>query len=307
MKKPYFNNPRVKQSYQGPPRNRAERRAMAKNKGRRVEASAKLDGLLRMAKGLSGRKFIQQTLNLDTRPTPEQMAKIQEEAKKKAANLKRAITRRENQDIKRYLQAEEDRAEELNQALDTAARLQSGFKFGNGYYTQYLEPLMRRLKELGYDYDYNPNDDGNKNLMYKEVRFDRLPNDEEVNKYVKKILELEFSSDENYKQMKLNNTLAANHTLVIDNDLDKSHMNELIVMMKNSAAWAIASRTAASSDQRKENWIKMYTKFSEAYDNGLKSMVEDIIKHPDDYTIDTLETTITSAIREQNEKDNKRK
>ncbi len=313
---PYFNNPRVRiQPYQGPPRNRAERRAMAKNKGRGVERLSNLERVKRQTQTLKQRQF-RTEIKKFKEPGFEELQPHEyvdyealqiAELKKRQAVEKRRETLREKKEVELFLESEEDRAEDLNNALDTATRLQSNFSLGNGKYASYLEIIVERLKELGYPVPtYDTKD---LNHMYANVRFDRLPNDPDINQAIEQIMKLDFSSEENYHSMKVSSATAAFKTLVDDNnlvdyndDLSKARMNELLLLMESSAAWEIAKRNAPDSEQIKANWVDLYTKFDEALSNGLKDVVLEILNNPDSHTVktalDTVEEEITNALKE---------
>lgn len=223
---------------------------------------------------------------------------------KEQANIKRQITRRENKAANEYAEIwqpdEVKRAEELNEALETATVLQKNFKHGNGKYTQFLEPLMDKLKELGYDYDFD-NADG-KNFYYKNVRFNELPDDPDVNFYVRKILELDFSSMDNYHKMLSENAASAYITNVFGTGKsagvdDASNWIALSQYMSSSAAWAIAKKNAPDSDQVKENWVELYSIGNRAFrENVFDTFIAEVIGNPDGNTVETARDTIEDAI-----------
>ena len=218
---------------------------------------------------------------------------------KKQTNIKRQITRRENKAAKEFSQKSFNRAEELNKALDIATDLQKNFKHGNGKYAQYLEPLMKRLKELGYDYELD-NYNGNKNMLYKSVRFEELPDDQRVNDLVNKILSLNFSSYENYQNMLTENS-AMSYVSNVQNSMTQDaaqNMAALEDVMNSSAAWAIAKKNAPDSEQTKANWVQLYSLADLAYKGGLlDKFIQEVISNPDFNTVETVETIITDALR----------
>lgn len=223
---------------------------------------------------------------------------------KEQANIKRQITRRENKAAKEYAEAwqpdEVRRAEELNEALDTATVLQKGFKHGNGKYTQFLEPLMDKLKQLGYEYDFD--DSEGKNFYYKNVRFNELPDDPDVNFYVRKILELDFSSLDNYHKMLSENAASAYIANVFGSKKspgveDATNWVALSQYMNSSAAWAIAKKNAPDSDQIKDNWIELYSIGNRAFkENVFDTFIAEVIDNPDGNTVETARDTIEDAI-----------
>ena len=220
---------------------------------------------------------------------------------KQQANIKRQITRKENKAAKEYAEAwkpeEEKRAEELNEALDIASELQKNFKHGNGKYAQYLEPLMQRLKELGYDYDEQL--DEGKNFLYKNVRFDKLPDDDRVKQLVDKILSLNYSSYENYQNMLTENAAMAYASNIGSLTPEQAqNFAALADIMNTSAAWAIAKKNAPDSEQTKANWVQLYSIADLAYKNGkIEEFTREIINNPDYNTVDTAEKFITEALK----------
>lgn len=256
---PYFNNRRAVQRQLSmgltEPRNRAERRTMAKSK----------------------KKSKVKDISITTPIVKPFIPKINPQ---KTINKKIA------------------RAEQLNKALDTATRLQKHFKYGNGKYSMYLEPLMKRLKELGYDYDLN-GFDGNLNMLYKYVRFDKLPDDTKVQKYVDKILALNWSSPENYKKMLDRNSKQAYLTNInsAGNKINPQFVSELEELMNSSAAWKIAKKDAPDSDQVKANWVALYNVVEQAFKNNLLDQIRQAFFNADATSLDDIENTIFEALK----------
>lgn len=219
---------------------------------------------------------------------------------KEQANQKRQITRQENKAAKAYAESwkpeEARKADELNEALNIATDLQKNFKNGNGKYAQYLEPLIQRLDELGYKYDEQM--DEGKNFLYKNVRFEELPDDQRVNDLVKKILDLNFSSYENYQEMLIENAVDAYNTMGDRYLNDTQNIAFLLDVMQTSAAWDIAKRNAPNSDQVKTNWTKLYSYADEAQKQGILSdFKEEVMSHPDNYTVEEVEKWLTDALK----------
>jgi len=210
---------------------------------------------------------------------------------KYAAEQIRDLARRDEAEVELFPESSpsEIKAARLNEALDIATELQKDFKYGNGKYTQYLEPLLKRLDELGYDYDLKQFE--GKNFLYQNVRFKELPDDARVNQLVDKILSLNYSSYENYQNMLEENAQAAGITGV-------ENFAVLASVMESSAAWQIAKKNAPDSEQIKTNWVRLYDIAEEAYTEGLLDLfITEVIAHPDDYTLDKAEELITNALK----------
>ena len=210
---------------------------------------------------------------------------------KYAAKQIRDLAKRDKAEVELFPESSpsEIKAAQLNEALDIATELQKDFKYGNGKYTQYLEPLMGVLDELGYDYDLKKFE--GKNFLYQNVRFKELPNDPRVNQLVDKILGLQWSSYENYQDMLEENAQAAGISNV-------ENFAVLANVMESSAAWAIAKRDAPNSDQIKTNWVELYDKAEEAYTEGLlNKFIEEVLGHPDNFTLTKVDEWLTDALK----------
>ena len=210
---------------------------------------------------------------------------------KYAAKQIRDLAKRDKAEVELFPESSpsEIKAAQLNEALDIATELQKDFKYGNGKYTQYLEPLMDVLDELGYDYDLKQFE--GKNFLYQNVRFTELPDDPRVNQLVDKILGLQWSSYENYQDMLEENAQAAGIDSV-------ENFAVLANVMESSAAWAIAKRDAPNSDQIKTNWVELYDKAEEAYTEGLlNKFIDEVLGHPDNFTLTKVDEWLTDALK----------
>lgn len=197
-------------------------------------------------------------------------------------------------------------ADKLNEALNVASEIQKNFPHGNGEYAKYLEPLMKHL--TGYmtdeDNEYYTiyGDVENKNKLYENVRFNELPADDmKVQQYVEKILELDWSSYENYADRYYDiqhNIYTSNITNEKFEDVvDTRYIETLESLMNTSAAWHIATRNAPDSEQAQSNWVDLYNAASIAQRNGNEDVIRQLIRNEVD--LDTIERTIYGALKEK--------
>ena len=249
---------------------------------------------------------------LDINPTDinefeiwDEAERAQEKADKKAKQeaIEQGYVRHA---LERYSESEGydeiELARKLNDALDIASDIQKNFPHGNGEYAKYLEPLMKAL--VGSDIDVvNPYYDladyrGNKNFLYEYVRFEYLPVDNpKVLQYVQKILDLDWSSYENYADRYLEikeNIYDSNTSEITDIDIDMVSILEGI--MNTSAAWHIAQRGANDSEQVKSNWVELFNIASDAYKWGLGDKVRQLIRN--EVSLDEIDRQIYAAIKE---------
>lgn len=296
---PYFNNPRVRQiSYQGPPRNRAERRAMAKSsKKRNVQGFSKLSQLKQKIQNIFKPK--------------ESKAKVVKSADKVAllgeyyAEQKRfdeALEEREARQAE--YQAKRQPAVKVNEALEYASSIYGG----NSEYTKYLIPLMRQL--MGDDYlpeagdkttyftiskDYT----GNPNELFSYVHFKTIPRGTE---YVDKILELDWSSPENYYSHLADINAQRYSSNLTDSGFTPQVIDLLEYIMNTSAAWRIAKRNAQDSDQVKSNWLTLFSTAQEAQGAGsdvMNKFVQMVMNEEDlGIIMQTIDTMIYSSLKE---------
>ena len=198
-------------------------------------------------------------------------------------------------------------ANKLNDALNIASELQKNFPHGNGKYAAYLEPLMKHLTDYKDDSDneyFTVYQDRNKNFLYEDVRFHALPYDDpKVRQFVDKILELDWSSYENYadKYQDIRQSIYESNVFGdgdIDEDLKDYEMNmfmELENIMNSSASWHIASLPGLESDQVKARWSQLYNIGKDAVQFGVKDLFRRMVRNED--TLENIETEIYAAIK----------
>lgn len=300
---PYFNNPRVRQiSYQGPPRNRAERRAMAKSsKKRNVQGFSTLSRLKAKTKDFQPHEFKAETYKIKSQAYKH---KTNEELLDEYQRFKfeEAITKREERQAE--YQAKRQPAVQLNEALEYASSIYGG----NSEYTKYLIPLMRQL--MGDDYlpeagdkttyftiskDYT----GNPNELFRYVHFKTIPRGTE---YVDKMLELDWSSPENYYSHLADINAQRYSSNLTDSGFTPEVIDLLEYIMNTSAAWRIAKRNAQDSDQVKSNWLTLFSTAQEAQGAGsnvMNKFVQMVMNEEDlGIIMQTIDTMIYSAVKE---------
>ena len=280
---PYFNNPRVKLTqYTGVPRNRAERRAMAKkSKGRQIEALKQYNRLVQKTQNIPNITFKTEIRKPVLRYQPSISDKEIDEydqqqianLKKAQANLKRAITRAENKNIKEYLANtytltdEQENAIDINTALDYAESVHGGFN----EYGQLLKSLMKNLlnddsyqpgkdpsKDDNEYFKIDPNYTGKTAELFKYVTFKKIP--DTYLQDIEAIEELPWSSEENYQERldEINKKIYTANVNEFDIDIDPGMIDRLFSIMQSSAAWHIASKWTNDSEQAQAAWESLY-------------------------------------------------
>lgn len=296
---PYFNNPRLRQvSYQGPPRNRAERRAMAKSsKKRNVQGFSKLSQLKQKIQSIFKPKE-SKAKSVKSANKVELLDEYYAEQKR----FDEALEEREARQAE--YQAKRQPAVKVNEALEYASSLYGG----NSEYTKYLIPLMRQL--MGDDYLPEPGDKttyftiskdytGNPNELFKYVHFKTIPRGTE---YVDKILELDWSSPENYYSHLADINAQRYSSNLTDSGFTPEVINLLEYIMNTSAAWRIAKRNSQDSDQVKSNWLTLFSTAQEAQEAGadvMNKFVQMVMNEEDlGIIMQTVDTMIYSAVKE---------
>lgn len=161
-----------------------------------------------------------------------------------------------------------ENATKLNKALDYASD-----KFGNrNDYSKYLIPLLKNL-DPKFDMkkpkpgDYNgfkisDDYDGNPNNLFKYTDFETIPTDDPtVEAYMQQILDLDWSSPENYEKhmADINKSIYESNVASLGVAPGSQFFMILETVMQSSSAWRIAARNADDSDQVKANWELLYT------------------------------------------------
>lgn len=201
-------------------------------------------------------------------------------------------------------QSKRQPAVKLNEALQYASSIYGG----NSEYTKYLIPLMRQL--MGDDYlpeagdkttyftiskDYT----GNPNELFRYVHFKTIPRGTE---YVEKILELDWSSPENYYSHLADINAQRYSSNLTDSGFTPEVINLLEHIMNTSAAWRIAKRNAQDSDQVKSNWLTLFSTAQEAQGAGsnvMNKFVQMVMNEEDlGIIMQTIDTMIYSAVKE---------
>lgn len=317
---PYFNNPRIRlNEYQGPPRNRAERRAMAKAtkpKGRRVEKSTQLSRIKQKTNTLKPHTFVPTTYKFKEKLfydelTDDELLEAEaaqyKELKKAQTNLKREITRRENVDIKEYLKEDEyDNANSVNEALAYASSVYGG----NNEYTQYLKSLMKNLVN---DMSYKPKagDDneyfkvsedytGKDAELFKYVEFKKIP--DEYSQDVEAIQDLDWSSSENYYSHLADIAHQQYKSNLGGKDVEPQVVDRLEQIMNTSAAWHIASKWTDDSEQVQAYWQALFDAGSMALNTSsaiFDSFCQMVRNEEDISTIlETVDDLVYKALKE---------
>lgn len=313
--KPYFNNPRAKAPiYTGVPRNRAERRAMAKRKGQLVEKFNPFKKLKTKFQELKEKVFTpsvnkQKAKDKHVLTDAEIEAYEQKqinELKKAQTNLKREITRRENKAIKDYVEAQN--ADKVNDSIDYASSLYGG----NTEYTSRLLPLMRDLLD-NQQYQPKPGDEnqyfkistdytGQKAELFKYVEFKKIP--EKFDKDVEAIEEMDWSSPENYYEhlADINNQKYMSNVNQMDIPVTPQVIDALSQIMNTSAAWSIAGKWTSDSDQVQQNWMALFDAGQKALntDNNVFDRFIQMIRVEEDlsYILEEVDNLVYQALKE---------
>lgn len=292
---PYFNNPRAKlPQYTGVPRNRAERRAMAKkSKGRQIESLNQYNRLSKKTQSIPIHNFKtvvkKPVLHYEPSISDEELEYYEQQQianlKKAQANLKRAITRAENKNIKEYLANtytltdEQENAIDINAALDYAESVHGGFS----EYGQLLKSLMKNLlNDDSYQPGKDPSKDDNEYFkidpqytgktaeLFKYVTFKKVP--DAYLQDIEAIEELPWSSEENYQERlaEINEKIYTANINELDIDIAPAMIDRLFTIMQSSAAWHIASKWTSDSDQVQANWEALYRAGDMAFNTDSK-------------------------------------
>lgn len=196
-------------------------------------------------------------------------------------------------------------AVELNEALQYASSIYGG----NSEYTKYLIPLMRQLMgddeyipeagdkttyfTISRDYTGNPNE------LFKYVHFKTIPGD---TSYVDAMLDLDWSSPENYYSHLADINAQKYASNLADSDIEPQVIDMLEYIMNTSAAWRIAKRNAQDSEQVKDNWLALFNTAQDAQNAGTDVMNKfvQMVMNEDDLNliIQTIDSTIYSALKE---------
>lgn len=202
-------------------------------------------------------------------------------------------------------QAKRQPAIKLNEALEYASSIYGG----NSEYTKYLIPLMRQLMgddeyipeagdkttyfTISRDYTGNPNE------LFKYVHFKTIPGD---TSYVDAMLDLDWSSPENYYSHLADINAQKYASNLADSDIEPQVIDMLEYIMNTSAAWKIAKRNAQDSEQVKDNWLALFNTAQDAQNAGTDVMNKfvQMVMNEDDLNsiIQTIDSTIYSALKE---------
>lgn len=319
---PYFNNPRVKLSqYQGPPRNRAERRAMAKTKGRSVQQAARQKSQLiaqaHKTRPVKTKYKKSSTTTLSDEELLEAEAQQIAQLKKSQTSLKREITRRENLASKREAELQElygeySNAADVNAALGYAASVYGGY---NDYANEILPLLKEMMRDLTGEDNYKPKQGdeneyfkidesytGKRQELFKYITFKKIP--DKYSMSIENIEELPWSSEENYQE----------HLDEIAEQIYKSNLNQmedipevevidqLESLMNSSAAWHIASKWTEDSDQVQANWMALFDAGSLALrtDSSIFDKFRQMIRNEVDIAVilSEVDTLVYDALKE---------
>jgi hypothetical protein len=201
-------------------------------------------------------------------------------------------------------QAKRQPAVKLNEALEYASSLYGG----NSEYTKFIIPLMRQL--MGDDYLPEAGDNttyftiskdytGNPNELFRYVNFKTIPRGTE---YVDKILELDWSSPENYFSHLADINAQRYESNLTDSGFTPQVIDLLEHIMNTSAAWRIAKRNAQDSDQVKSNWLTLFSTAQDAQEAGsdvMNKFVQMVMNEEDlGIIMQTIDTMIYNAVKE---------
>lgn len=319
---PYFNNPRVKLSlYQGPPRNRAERRAMAKTKGRSVQqtSSQKFQLITQSHKTRPVKTKYKEssTTTLSDEELLEAEAQQIAQLKKSQTSLKREITRRDNLASKREAELQElygeySNAADVNASLGYAASVYGGYNDYANEILPLLKEMMRDLKGIdnykpkqGDDNEYFKIDEsytGNRTELFKYITFKKIP--DKYSMSIENIEELPWSSEENYQKRldEIAEQIYKSNLNQMEDIPEIEVIDQLESLMNSSAAWHIASKWTEDSDQVQANWMALFDAGSLALrtDSSIFDNFRQMIRNEVDIAVilSEVDTLVYDALKE---------